>query len=175
MNNNLKKLILSAIFLSLCLVLPFITGQIPEIGSMISPMHIPVFLCGMICGWQWGLSVGFIAPLMRWMIFGMPPMPSCIAMAFELAAYGSISGIIYKISPKKIAYTYISLICSMIAGRFVWGAAQWCIVGLSGGVFTFSAFLAGALFESIPGIILHLVLIPLIILILKKAKLIYNE
>ncbi len=175
MNRHIKNLILSAFFLSLCIVLPFLTGQIPQIGSMLSPMHIPVFICGMVCGWQWGLAVGFTAPLLRWLMFGMPPMPTCIAMAVELAVYGVVSGLLYKLLPKKFGYTYISLIGAMIIGRFAWGGMMWLIMSASGSAFTFSAFIAGAVLECAPGIILHILLIPIIILILQNARLISNE
>ena len=94
---NLKKLTLSALFLALGMVLPFLTGQIPQIGSMLLPMHFPAFLCGMICGWQYGAIVGFIMPLLRFALFNMPPIfPTGIAMAFELATYGAISGLLLK-------------------------------------------------------------------------------
>ncbi len=89
MKVNLKKLVLSGVFLALALLLPFVTGQIPQIGAALAPMHIPVLLCGFVCGWPFGLVVGFVAPLLRFMLFGMPPIfPTGIAMAFELAAYG---------------------------------------------------------------------------------------
>ena len=85
MSKNLKNMTLAALFLALGLVLPFFTGQIPQIGSMLLPMHIPVFLCGLICGWQYGAAVGFVVPLMRSVLFGMPPLfPTATAMAFEL-------------------------------------------------------------------------------------------
>jgi len=71
-------------FIAIGLVLPFFTGQIPQIGRMLLPMHIPVFLCGLICGWKYGLMVGFILPLLRYAVFGMPVIfPNGIAMAFE--------------------------------------------------------------------------------------------
>ena len=90
-----RKLTYAALFLALAMVLPFITGQIPEIGKMLSPMHIPVLLCGFLCGWPWGLAVGFVAPLLRSVVFGMPAMfPGAVAMAFELAVYGTLSAIL---------------------------------------------------------------------------------
>ena len=90
-NQNTKKLAYAALFLALCLVLPMLTGQIPRIGSMLLPMHIPVLLCGLVCGWQYGAAVGFVAPLLRSVLFGMPPMyPVAIAMAFELLTYGLV-------------------------------------------------------------------------------------
>ena len=108
MKVNLKKLVLAGVFLALCLLLPFVTGQIPQIGAALSPMHIPVLLCGFVCGWPYGLVVGFVAPLLRFMLFGMPPIfPTGIAMAFELAAYGALTGILYRLLPKKTPYIYV--------------------------------------------------------------------
>ena len=125
MNLSLKKLIYSAVFLALALVLPFLTGQIPEIGSMLCPMHIPVLLCGFICGGPWGAAVGFIAPLLRYVLFQMPPIfPAGLSMAFELAVYGLVSGLLYKALPKKIPFLYASLLIAMVSGRLVWGAAR---------------------------------------------------
>ena len=92
-----KKLVLAGMFLALGMILPFITGQVPQIGNMLCPMHIPVLLCGFICGWQYGLVVGFITPLLRSFMFGMPPVyPTAIVMAFELMTYGFLSGFLYE-------------------------------------------------------------------------------
>lgn len=165
----MKKLVYSAMCLALCLVLPFLTGQIPEIGSMLLPMHIPVLLCGFLCGAGWGAAVGFTAPLLRHLLFSMPPMPGCISMAFELATYGLVVGLLHKKLGKSVKGIYMSLICAMVAGRLVWGAAQMAIMGLSGGSFPFSAFAAGAFTSAIPGIVLQLVLIPVLVRALDKA------
>ena len=176
MSKHVKRLVYAAICLALCMVLPFLTGQIPQIGQALSPMHIPVFLCGFLCGWPWGLIVGLIAPIFRSLMFGMPKMyPGAIAMAFELATYGCVSGLLYKIFPKKIPYIYVTLILSMIAGRIVWGCARYILASVSKTAFTFEAFLAGAITTAIPGIILHIVLVPIIVMALKRAKLSLNE
>lgn len=168
-----KKMVFSAFFLALALVLPFLTGQIQQFGNMLSPMHIPVLLCGFICGWPWGLLVGAVSPLLRSVIFGMPPlMPVAVAMAFELAAYGAVAGIVYNLLPRKILNIYISLIIAMLAGRIVWGIAMYLLLMSTGGTFALQAFLAGAFIKSWPGIILHIAIIPPIILALQKAKLI---
>ena len=169
--SNLVRLIFSAMFLSLALVLPFLTGQIPEIGSMLCPMHLPVLLCGFICGWPWGLAVGVIAPLFRSLTLGMPPLfPTALCMAFELAAYGAIAGLMHKLLPKKKPYIYCSLLIAMIAGRLIWGAAMFICVGAGGGNFTFAAFLAGAVTNAIPGIILQIILVPAIVMLLDNPK-----
>ena len=167
-----KKLVLSALFLALGYVLPFFTGQIPAIGKMLLPMHIPVLLCGFVCGWQYGLIVGFIVPLFRSVLAGMPVMmPTAVGMAFELAAYGIISGMMYKKLPKKTSNVYISLIASMIGGRIVWGLVSILLYGMQGNAFSWTMFMGGALLNAIPGIVIQLVLIPVVIIILEKTGL----
>lgn len=166
--NQIKKLVLSGMFLALGIVLPFLTGQIPQIGSMLLPMHIPVLLCGFICGWKYGLAVGFIVPLLRSMMFSMPPMMTAIAMAFELAAYGMMTGILYKVLPGKKVKVYVSLILAMIAGRVVWGLASLVIYGVTNASFTWQIFIGGALLNAIPGIILQLIVVPVLVLAIQK-------
>lgn len=170
-NTNLLKMVLSAFFLALAYVMPFLTGQIPEIGSMLCPMHIPVLLCGFLCGWQWGMTIGFTAPLFRSLTLGMPPLfPVAICMAFELAAYGLVSGLMHKYLPKKKPFIYLSLLIAMIAGRLVWGAAMFTVLSIDGGAFTLSAFFAGAITNAVPGIIVQLVIIPVAVMILDNPK-----
>ena len=167
------KMIISALMLALAYVLPFLTGQIPEVGSMLCPMHIPVLLCGFICGWPWGLAVGFTAPLLRSLTLGMPPLfPSAVCMAFELAVYGAIAGLMHRLLPKKRGYIYLSLLVAMLAGRIVWGIAMLVCLGITGGTFTFSAFIAGAITNAVPGIILQIILIPLLIMLIERKKLV---
>ena len=170
-NNNLLKMTLSAFFLALAFVMPFLTGQIPEIGSMLCPLHIPVLICGFVCGAPWGLAVGFVSPLLRSLILGMPPLfPTAVCMAFELATYGLVAGLMHRVLREKKIYTYISLLVSMIAGRLVWGAAMFICMGINGNSFTFSAFLAGAVVNAVPGIIVQLVLIPVVVMLLENNK-----
>lgn len=163
---NLKKLTLSAFFLALGMVLPFLTGQIPQIGSMLSPMHFPAFLCGMICGWQYGAIIGFIMPLLRFALFNMPPIfPTGIAMAFELATYGSISGLLLKKDVTNIKKIYFALIIAMIVGRISWGIVSYILTQISLEIFITSGFIS-----AIPGIIIQLLTIPFIVKIVSKQS-----
>ena len=166
----LRHLVYAAVCLALCMLLPFLTGQIPQIGSALSPMHIPVLLAGFLCGPWWAMAVGFVAPMLRHVWLGMPPLITAIAMSFELAAYGLFSGLLYRLLPKKTVNIYVSLIGAMILGRIVWGIAMVVISGVSGSAFTWSAFIAGALLNAVPGIILHIVLIPILVMALRRAK-----
>ena len=165
----LKRLVFSALCLAAAFVLPFLTGQIPEVGSMLCPMHIPVLLCGFICGWPWGLAVGLIAPVLRSLLFGMPPMfPMAICMSFELATYGAVAGWLYSKLSKKKSSVYIALLTAMVLGRLVWGAARFVCTGLDVSAFGLSAFWTGAVTTAIPGIIVQIVLIPLLVMALEK-------
>ena len=167
------RLVLSALFLSLGYVLPFLTGQIQEIGSMLLPMHLPVMLCGLVCGWKYGLAVGFILPLTRSLIFGMPVMfPMAVSMAFELATYGFIIGLVYSLVKKQnIVTIYISLLSAMVMGRLVWGVVQAILLGATGSALTFQVFMASALLNAVPGIVVQLILVPAILLLLDKTHL----
>lgn len=175
-NNSTRNMVIAAVCLALCMVLPFLTGQIPEIGSALSPMHIPVFLCGFAAGWPYALVVGLIAPVLRFALFGMPPLfPVGAAMAFELATYGLVSGLLYRALPRRKTSIYVTLVISMLAGRVVWGVARLALAGLSNTTFGWAAFLAGAFTQAVPGIICHLLLIPVIVIALEKAKLISRK
>ena len=171
--NSLLKMVLAALFLALAYVLPFLTGQIPEIGSMLCPMHIPVLLCGFVCGWPWGLAVGFIAPLLRSLTLGMPPLfPTAVCMAFELAVYGAVAGLMHRLLPQKKPFVYCSLLTAMIVGRLVWGTAMFVCMSANGGAFTLPLFIAGAFTNAIPGIISQLVLVPILVMLLDDPRII---
>lgn len=175
--NNIRKMIVSALFMALGVILPFFTGQIPQVGSMLLPMHLPVLLCGFLCGWRYGMLVGFFTPLLRSAMFGMPPMmPTAAAMAFELATYGAVSGLLGRSSilrrSRKLGeagIVYVSLIGAMLAGRVVWGAVSIPLYGAVGSSFTLSIFLTGAFVGAVPGILLQLLLIPVLLLALKRS------
>lgn len=165
----IKKITLSAMFLALSFVLPFFTMQINEIGDMLCPMHIPVILCGYLCGGPWGLVVGIIAPLLRSLVMTMPVMyPTAICMAFELGTYGLTAGLLYKVLPKKKPYIYVSLVGAMILGRIVWGIARIVLFGFDFTKFGWAAFWSGAVLNAIPGIIVQIILIPVVVMAVEK-------
>lgn len=166
------KTVYSAFFLSLALLLPLLTGQIKEIGKMLNLMHVAIFLCGMVCGSFYGALIGFIAPLLRAVTFGMPILfPNAVVMAFELGVYGFLSGLLYKLLYNLKGGIYISLAVSMLVGRLVWGVVTLIVWSFMGDAFTFALFIKGAFIDSFIGIIFHLILVPIIITILKRAGL----
>ena len=174
-SKNIKNLVLSAMFIAIGIVLPFLTGQLQQIGNMMLPMPLPVLICGLICGWKYGGAVGFILPILRFAMFGRPPIfPIGAAMAFELAAYGIIAGWMYNHSRWQcIISLYRSLITAMIGGRLVWGVVRVLFTGVAGEAFTWQMFLSGALFTAIPGIIIQLIFIPALMVALDRTGMVH--
>ena len=170
------KLVLSAMFLAAGIILPFFTGQIPQIGNLLLPMHFIVFLCTYICGWQYGAATGFILPLLRWFLFGAPILyPNAIAMSFELCVYGLVAGVLYQaVKHRNLRAVYSSMITAMVCGRVVWALAQRMLLGMKAEAFTFEMFVLAAFVNAIPGIVIQLILIPVIVSIhnrrLQKAE-----
>jgi LytS/YehU family sensor histidine kinase len=134
-------------------------------------MHIPVLLCGFICGWQWGCLIGLIVPISRSFIFGAPQFfPMAVCMAFELATYGAVCGLFNKIFPQKKKYIYCSLLIAMIIGRLIWGISMAIAMGFSGGSFGLKAFIAGAITNALPGITAQIILVPLIVMAVNSSN-----
>lgn len=177
MNNSTlaRRLTFSGLCLALALVLPFVTGQIPNIGRALSPMHFPVFLCGFAAGPGFGFAVGLVAPLLRSVMFSSPVLfPSAVGMAAELAVYGFACGFIYEKFPTggSLKNIYITLVAAMLLGRIAWGITRYSLTFIGPVTFDFTAFLAGAFLNAVPGIIAQLVIIPTLVLSLEKAGII---
>ena len=171
---SVKKLVFTAACTALCLVLPMAFHAIPNAGQVILPMHIPVLLCGMICGWPFGAVCGLLGPLLSSVITGMPPAAMLPAMMVECAAYGFASGLLMKYirTGKDNLDLYISLICAMILGRVVAGFAKaWFFTP---GVSPF-AWVSTSLVTGVPGIVLQLAVLPLVVKALIRARLIPNR
>jgi len=177
---QIQKLVLSAMFLAMAFVLPFLTtGNNPILASSFSPIHIPVFLCGFVCGWQYAVPVGLLAPLLRFLFVHMPPtLYQAISMMGELATYGLVCGLLFPHFKKKnLIAVYVSLIAAMLAGRVVWGLLRYTLAyaGMAKDPFTFQAFLAGGFINAVPAFILHLILVPAIVMALLRAGLIGRD
>ncbi|MDI6453022.1 ECF transporter S component [Peloplasma aerotolerans] len=169
-NNPIKKMVLASLFMALGIILPFFTAG-PELGSIFLPMHIPILLCGLICGPKYGLTVGLITPIFRSVLFGLPPMfPIALTMTFELAAYGFFIGLFYLMFPKKIGYVYASLAIAMLLGRFVYGAAAAIFYPMAGFNFSFEIFITAAFVTGLPGILIQITFIPIFFHYLMRAN-----
>lgn len=173
--NTTLRLVFSALFLALSIILPTVISMgSQQLGQTLLPMHIPVMLAGFICGTPYGLAVGFIAPLLKSILTGLPVMSSAVSMAFELATYGALCGFMYKLFPKKIGFIYPTLIISMILGRIVNGFISYLIATSAENEFILESFITLTTVKALPGIIIQIAIIPLIIIALRKTKLMLN-
>ena len=165
-----KKIILTALMIALCVVLPIAFHSIPNGGSIFLPMHIPVLLCGLVCGWGYGGLCGLVGPLLSSLLTGMPPAAILPGMMVECCVYGLVTGLMmrYVRTGKTTLDLYLSLVAAMLLGRVLSGIAKALIFtpGMS-----LAAWAAASFMTAIPGIIIQLVLIPLLVLALTKAKL----
>ena len=165
-----KRLVMTAICAALCVVLPLVFHWIPNAGSVILPMHIPVLLCGLVCGWPYGFVCGLIGPFLS-SFTGMPPMSILPSMMVECGVYGLVSGAMMRLvrTGKPVGDLYISMVTAMILGRVVSGLAKSLI--FTPGVAPF-AWVTTSLVTGIPGIVIQLVIMPVLVLSLTRAKLI---
>lgn len=176
MNNSkmtsIVKCAATAVCMALCVVLPMALHAIPNAGTLISPMHLPVLLCGLVCGWQYGLACGLAGPMLSCFITGMPGIGYLPTMMVELAVYGLVTGLMMKLlrTGKQLADVYISLLTAMLAGRIITGIVRALI--FSAGNYSWKAWATGYFVSSFPGIILQLILIPVLYLALQKAHVI---
>jgi niacin transporter len=167
-----KKLSLAALFIAMCIVLPIAFHTIPNAGSIFLPMHIPVLMCGLICGWPYGLVCGILGPLLSSLFTGMPPVALLPGMLCELAVYGLVTGLLVnKIQTgKRVFDLYIPLVCAMLAGRVFYGIMNALI--FKAGSYSLTLWMASAFITSVPGIVIQLTLVPFLVNILQNSGLI---
>lgn len=171
-----KRACICAVCIALCYVLPLAFHAFGA-GTVFLPMHIPVLLCGLICGWGYGTFCGVAGPVLSCVLSGMPSATGLVSMAPELCAYGLVSGLLLRFVRTKNTYVdlYIALVAAMLLGRVVGGAAKvlFYFSGASGMTELSFSLLATTYFvQSLPGIAIQLVILPTLVFTLMKAKLI---
>ena len=168
--NQVRNLVMAALCVALGVALPQAFHAIPNAGSVLLPMHIPVLLCGLTCGWPYGLACGILAPLTSSLITGMPGPAYLPAMVCELAAYGLISGLSVALihTGKRTADLYVQLLSAMLLGRAVYGAMNALVFRV--GAYSMEIFLTAAFVTALPGILIQLALLPALVLALEKAR-----
>ena len=168
--SSVKRACICAVCIALCYVLPLAFHAFGA-GTVFLPMHIPVLLCGLICGWGYGAFCGIAGPVLSCVLSGMPSATGLVSMVPELCAYGLVSGLLLRCVHTKHTYAdlYLALIAAMLGGRVIWGIVRVILSGVSGSAFTWAAFMSGAFINAVPGIIVHIVLIPVIVMALERA------
>lgn len=169
---SVKRSIICAVCIALCYILPLFFHGIQNAGSIFSPMHIPVFICGLICGWQYGLFCGIAGPAISSALTGMPPIALLPSMMVELALYGLIAGLMIRLvrTGRTFADLYISLTVAIIIGRIAAGAARAFI--FAKGTYSLAMWISAYVITSWPGTLIQFVFIPMIIMALMKSHII---
>lgn len=167
-----KNLVITGLLVAIGVILPVLLHPLGDVSKLISPMHIPVFICGLACGWQYGLIAGVLTPLLSSLSTGMPAIVRLPSMMCELAVYGLVAGILIGIvkSKSKTANVYISLIGAMLAGKIVYGILNALI--FKAGEYSLQIWITSAFVNSFLAIIINLVLVPIVVMILDKYKII---
>ena len=166
-----ERLTVTGMLIAVGIILPFATSHgfgLP--GNVLLPMHIPVFLCGLLCGPFFGGAAGIILPLLNCILTGMPaPYPNMPMMVCELFVYGLVSGLLFCKTPlgKKTAGVYISLVSAMICGRAVYGLVFHALLMFDGDLKAASVWTA--LVTGLPGIIIQLLLVPGVVFAVQRA------
>jgi niacin transporter len=170
-NENAKNMVYTGLFIALGVLLPVLVHMIPNMGMVLLPMHIPILLCGLICGVRYGLICGLITPLLAFLLTGRPPAFLLPAMQVELAAYGAVSALIMLYVKTKSMYANVcmSLIGAMLVGRVVFGMVNALILQV--GEYTLQMWLTAAFVTAMPGIVIQIIIVPIIVIALWKAKL----
>ena len=172
---KIKKICICAICIALCYVLPVALHSF-GLGSVLSPMHIPVLLCGLVCGGFYGVFCGIAGPILSSLLSGMPPVTMLFSMIPELMAYGLICGVMMRFvrTGKLLPDVYIAMTTAMVLGRVVGGLAKALYIAImaTGDAFGIGVWATGYFVTSLPGILLHLVLVPALVAVLTKARVI---
>ena len=179
-----KKIVITAMLIALSVVLPLAFHTVPGAGPVLLPMHIPVLLAGLVCGWKYGLASGLAAPILSNTLTGMPPSFAMASlMSIELGVYGLVAGILaYVVRTKSASLDlYICLVISMLAGRLVAGVAMavyfaplvtWPDAYGNVAGFTLAAWVATYFVASLPGIVIQLAFVPSVVMALERERVI---
>ena len=165
-----RNIVFTALCIAIGLLLPQVVKFVPIAypGAVLLPMHIPVLVCGFLCGWRYGAVSGLILPIAASVLTGMPPLfPTAVSMMSELATYGLLTGLLYKYTNGKV---FISLIGAMIGGRIVMGLVNALLFSLADNAYGLMIFISGAFVTALPGIIIQLIIVPVIIQALKHTS-----
>ena len=174
--SHVRKICICSICIALCYVLPLALHPL-GLGQVLSPMHIPVLLCGLLCGPVLGAICGIAGPILSATLGGMPPVTALPTMIPELVTYGIFAGILIKAIRTKSTFTnvFLALIPTMLLGRVIGALAKavFYFIGVFGVTsFSLKSVAAAYFVGTLPGIIVHLLLIPLLVTTLKEEKLI---
>ncbi|MCH5151807.1 MAG: ECF transporter S component [Clostridiales bacterium] len=178
---NTLNVVTTAMLSALAVILSTIMHHIPGVNMataiLLSPMHFPVLLIGILCGPWLGLIGGVLAPVVSFLMSGMasPPPSTLVPMIFELGMYGFLTGMMRKVfikNPKTNRFASIlALVIAMVAGRALNAVVGAIFLAADGQLYFVALWtkFAGNFTSTWAGIIIQLVLIPAILFALQRS------
>lgn len=157
---------LTGLLLAAGVLFPVVFHQFGIAGRIFLPMHIPVFLAGLILGPRAGLLVGALSPALSSLLTGMPTAAYAVPMTPELATYGVVAGLLNTGARHSL---WVALIGAMAAGRVVWCFMAVLIAPLLGFGGRTLGLVVAALAVGWPGVILQLIFVPPVVMKVKRA------
>lgn len=159
--------------MALCCVLPPVFHSV-GLGAVFSPLHLPALLCGLLCGWSYGLVCGALGPALASLVTGMPGPAMLVYMIPELCVYGLAAGLGMKWirTGSLCADLYLTLVPAMLLGRIAGGLVRSLVYLSAAQSYSLSLWAGAYLVETFPGATLQLIALPLITAALAKARLI---
>lgn len=168
--SSVKKLCICALCVALCVAMPQ-AFHLAGLGNAFSPMHLPVLLCGLVCGWPYGAVCGVAGPLLSSALTSMPPAAGLVGMVPELCAYGLFSGLLLKLirTGKTFADLYLALVPAMLLGRVAGGVAKAVTFLAQAKGYSIAAWVSSYLVGTLPAIVMQLIVLPALVVLLMRA------
>ncbi len=165
--SNQKRALFAAACTLLGLVLHLVLSLVPNGEIHLAPLQLPVLLCGLVCGWPFGLLCGLCTGGLGALLPGM--LPLLPRMLLELCAYGAISGLMMRFvhTRRLFADLYLSLAGAQLLGRAAAGAAN--AFFFFAGEYSAALWLRESFLIVWPGIFTQLLLLPMMAASLEKA------
>lgn len=165
------KALISAGTVALAVLLPQLAhlalGE--QAGMRFLPMYLPVLLGGCLLGWQWGLGIGLLSPLVSYLITAAAgsPMPALARIPFmmaELAVFAVICGVFSDKIARNGLMAFPAVLLAQLGGRsvFLLSAAAFSGVSPLNAAMVWSQIQTG-----FAGLLIQAVLAPVIIIGLK--------
>ncbi len=164
--NLSKKVVVTILAVIAAVVLPQLVHSVgifagvgSKLGEILLPMHLPILLVGFLAGPYAGLVAGLFAPMISFVLTGMPGIHMLPFITIELVVYGIMAGLLQKKRMPAVG----KVVLSQVAGRVVKGAAIFLSVFAFGNQTVALGVIYTSVIVGIIGIVLQLILVPVVL------------
>lgn len=172
-----KRLVFSVIFTTLAVAFSFFSIIDANVENTLMPVHIPVLLGSFVCGGPLGFFIGLAAPLLKFLLFSSPaPLSDVVCCSFELAVCGCFGGYLFRSLPAKLPFYALNTAISLLAAKTTYFVLKYLItIFFAGTDLAPEVFISNHLIPALVGIAFQSVVIPIVVVVFKKAKIAFNN